>query len=353
VFNPSSTQNQTPASSPTSSPIARPARRIAFALGLCAAAAAHAAGPYTLTDLGSKTFGHGMNADGVVAGEVNYNNVTAAAALWHPDTATWTTLRLGWTAYAVNRAGAAVGNDSNHQTLDTAIRWSPSGVPHALRPDISFSNASDIDDAGTAYGYYYNTTDQRYHAVTWTGDVATELGCPDGYQCAAVTGNGHGVIAGNVMEIFGPLTWPALVQDGQWNLLPTRGGCGAVYGVNARGHVVGSACQDASGFTSHGFIWKDGRVRDLGSLQRDWNSIALAINAHDVIAGQVQQPGTLSKAAVWEDGTWTVLADVTAGSEGYQFSQAVGIDATGRVLVNASGPDGKVHALVLTPVVGN
>lgn len=319
-------------------------------LGLVASASAQAAGPYTLTDLGSMTRGNGMNADGDVAGMVDLESAEPRSAIWHAGTATWTVLRKGWTATAVNRHGGAVGSDSMRQGFDVAIRWSPAGVPTLLRPGTSVSEANDIDDAGTVYGDYYDTTDGLFHAVTWTGDVATELGCIAGYQCTAITGNGHGVVAGNVLEINGPLAWPALVQDGQWTILPTRGGCGRVHAVNARGHVVGDACQDSADNTWHGFLWKGGRLRDLGSTHRAWISSAFAVDAHDVVAGMVQQPGAIPSAAVWEAGTWTVLADVTAGADAWHFWNATGIDASGRVLVNASGADGHMHALVLTPV---
>lgn len=332
-------------------PSLRRARPAALALALVAAATAHAAGSYTFVDLGERTVGNGMNADGDVAGTLNENTQQSQAAVWHAATGTWTPLRHGWKAMAVNRGGGAVGSDSMHETLDVAIRWSPAGFPTVLPAADSVSDANGIDDAGTVYGDYFEPADGLFHAVTWAGTVRTELGCPDGFQCSAITGNRHGVILGDVLEINGPGRWPALVQDGQWTILPTPGDCGSMHAVNAKGHVVGDACQVSTGFDVwHGFLWKGGKMHDLGSLRKGWISSAFAVNAQDVVAGFVQQPGAIPHAAVWEAGTWTRLEDVTAGAEGYTFWNAAGIDDAGRVLVNATAADGKSHALVLTPV---
>jgi uncharacterized membrane protein len=331
-------------------PSLRRARSAALALSLVGSAAAHAAGSYTFVDLGERTVGHGMNPNGDVAATLHENTRQSQAAVWHAATGTWTELRHGWEAVAVNRSGGAVGSDSMHETLDVAIRWSPAGFPTVLPAAGSVSEANGIDDAGTVYGGYYEPADGLYHAVTWAGATRTDLGCVDGFQCTAITGNRHGVIAGDVLEINGPGRWPALVQDGQWTILPTPGNCGSMHAVNARSHVVGDACQVSTTYDVwHGFLWKNGTLHDLGSTRKDWISSAFAVNAQDVVAGMVQQPGAISHAAIWEAGTWTRLEDVTAGAAGYFFWNAVGIDDAGRVLVNTTAPDGLSHALVLTP----
>lgn len=76
--------------------------------------------------------------------------------------------------------------------------------------------------------------------------------------------------------------------------------------VNNRGQVAGyTSPPSATAPGSHGFIWEDGFLRDIGTIPGSITSLPLDINEAGEIAGQAD-----GGALTWKDGTWTPLGFV-------------------------------------------
>ena len=170
-----------------------------------------------------------------------------------------------------------------------------------------------INDRGQAVGSSGTCTNIATHAVLWENDTASEL--PnlghDGNDAYAI--NDHGQAVGYVSTTDGTTIvaslWPNGVHSAVTNLgiLPGDGAAFAT-GINNRGQVVGSTFNSAG--WSRGFIWQDNMMTDLNTLiPRDSNLFMIA-------ASNINERGQISGMA-------TVM----------------------------SGPDeGKIHAILLTPV---
>jgi probable HAF family extracellular repeat protein len=170
-----------------------------------------------------------------------------------------------------------------------------------------------INDQGQAVGSSGTCTNIATHAVLWENDTASEL--PnlghDGNDAYAI--NDHGQAVGYVSTTDGTTIvaslWPNGVHSAVTNLgiLPGDGAAFAT-GINNRGQVVGSTFNSAG--WSRGFIWQDNVMTDLNTL------IPGDSNLFIIAASNINERGQISGMA-------TVR----------------------------SGPDeGKIHAILLTPV---
>jgi probable HAF family extracellular repeat protein len=167
-----------------------------------------------------------------------------------------------------------------------------------------------INDRGQAVGSSGTCTNIATHAVLWENDAAFQL--PDlgrvGSDAYAI--NDHGQIVGYVSSPDGTTIFAAIWQNGGVTSIPTLPGDSAAFatGINNRGQVVGSTFNSMG--WSHGFISQDGVMTDLNTL------IPGDSNLFIIAASNINERGQISGMA-------TVM----------------------------SGPDeGKIHALLLTPV---
>ena len=170
-----------------------------------------------------------------------------------------------------------------------------------------------INDQGQAVGSSGTCTNIATHAVLWENDTASQL--PDlgfdGNDSYAI--NDHGQVVGYVST--GTTIVASLWQNGAHSAVTSLGilpGDGAAFatGINNRSQVVGSTF-NSTGW-SHGFISQDGVMTDLNTL------IPGDSNLFIIAASNINERGQISGMA-------TVM----------------------------SGPDeGKIHAILLTPVEG-
>ena len=113
--------------------------------------------------------------------------------------------------------------------------------------------------------------------------------------------------------------------------------------LNEQGQVVGSSTT-ASGNT-HAFLWEDGVMIDLGTLDAPYNftSLASSINERGQIAGTSYSSnlGLDGHAFLWEDG---VMIDL--GTLGGAYSQANAINGRGQVVGFSETPSGEQHAFL-------
>jgi probable HAF family extracellular repeat protein len=170
-----------------------------------------------------------------------------------------------------------------------------------------------INDQGQAVGSSGTCTFMAIHAVLWENDTAFELPNLGHDGNAAYAINDHGQAVGYVSTTDGTTIvaslWPNGVHSAVTNLgiLPGDGAAFAT-GINNRGQVVGSTF-NSSGW-SRGFVWQDGVMTDLNTLIPEDSNLFI------IAASNINERGQISGMA-------TVM----------------------------SGPDeGKIHAILLTPV---
>jgi probable HAF family extracellular repeat protein len=159
---------------------------------------------------------------------------------------------------------------------------------------------------------------------TWT---ITDLGAGDWSYALAI--NNHGQIVGQSAD-HGAFLW----QNG--GLIDLSLGFGSTaWDINDRGVVVGNYL---SGGSTHGFVWRNGVVTDLGDL--GFFGSLTGINRRGQIVGyRYSASGRPYSSFVWEDGTFTDLGDLGGG-----YTTAQAINDRGEVVGSSATADGVFHA---------
>ncbi len=201
------------------------------------------------------------------------------------------------------------------------------------------SFARDINDRGQITGNA-NTANGRLHAYIWENGFMRDLGfLPNGVDFSrGYAINENGTITGesdnNSSKAFvvfpNDTTMTALFglitnnPDG----LNIAGGFGA--GINDNLQIVGTMSR-LSPSVIRGFIYADGTVRDLGSIDELTTTPARAwgINHFGQAVGLSRNAGGVSHATLWQNGTATDLGSLGGDTA---FSEALRINDRGQIV---------------------
>ena len=163
-----------------------------------------------------------------------------------------------------------------------------------------------------------------------------------GGAAAFATGiSGNGLVSGfNSGE---PFIWnPATGQ------VTNLGGNGAeAFGVNNSGQATGF--DGLNGADIQAFLYSDGVLQDLGTLAGPSvgdQSYGNAINNAGVVVGQDTAVG----AFVYSNGVMTNLNSLVPAGSGFTLNNAVAINNSGQILVQATNAAGTEEAVLLNPV---
>jgi probable HAF family extracellular repeat protein len=271
----------------------------------------------------------------------NFDCFVSHAFQWRNGTLTdLGSLGPGWSSAAVwvNDTGQIVGLSENGM-IDPligfpefrAVLWKNGGITDLGTLEGGYESiANAVNNRGQVVGFSTNTIPDPFsffpffgatqsRAFLWQKGAMLDLGTLGGPDATAISINDHSQIAGQsytnstpnpVLDACGffamnvPTEDPFIWKNGKMTDLGTLGDtCGFVTGQNDRGQVIGQS--DLTGdLTFHPFFW-DGRIRDLGTLGGD-TGVANWINDDGEIAGKADLPGPTPQnhnAVLWEDGS--------------------------------------------------
>lgn len=117
-------------------------------------------------------------------------------------------------------------------------------------------------------------------------------------------------------------------------------------GINDRGQVVGYG--DTAGGETHGFLYAEGTMTDLGTLGGRTSS-AQDINASGQIVGNSDTADGALHAFLFDDGAMIDLNTLVDPVGGWVLTSAAAINDSGWIIGSGKAPDGQSRAFLLRP----
>ena len=328
------------------------------------------AGTYSVTDLGVLTDlpgrtdakPNGINAAGLVAGA----NVISGAYRAVLYGGTWTNLgTLGGSeslGSTLNASNQVVGSAATTSSGTHAFLWTPGGtdgvVGNSQMKDLGTLGGSNSQADGinrfsrvTGYSDVSAAGKVRQHAFLYTGSTMSDIGTllsslPNSFGYG-INASGH--VTGTAYDA-GYSQPHAFFYNGTTAVdIGSIGGLGATaLGINDGDHIVGY--YDTTNSTSHAFLYFGGTMTDLGTLGGDY-SYGIGINNSNVVVGGsfVDVNNATYHAFIWSN---NALADLNtlldASGAGWTLVEARAINDAGQIV--GTGTHGGVHhAFLLTP----
>lgn len=234
----------------------------------------------------------------------------------------------------VGNHGWSVSSMTNALSDQRCQRQVCAAVP-SLPNDLGLTDtrANAVNNLGHVAGESAALNGAVRHAMLFDGTNAIDLGAFDDscggcmLSSVATALNDKGQVVGNGQVEDGSRRQAFLWQDGLFAGLGTLGGLNSsASAINRKGHVVGSA-QRADGYT-HAFVYRNGKMRDLGTLGSDLSSDASGINDAGQIVGNSYQGAGIYRAFIHQDGVKTRLPLV----QGAEWAVASDINNQGWVV---------------------
>ena len=284
----------------------------------------HLLSTYTITDLGANLIPTALNNNGQVVGYTyNSSTETATSFLWSQGKLTPLTGVSGSVvASGINDSDEVVGDSSSSGPFLLNLN---NGVVTSLR-----LGPTAINDAGEIAG------DDDDAAVYENGTlIKLDPGASYSYATAI---SGNGLVAGyapgdsSIAGDADPWVWnPATGQA-----TDLGGGGAEAFGVNNSGQATGFDGLDNADIQA--FFYSHGKFQDIGQSQGN------AINNAGLVVGQ-----NGADAFIYGNGVATDLNSLIPAGSGLTLNNAVAINNSGQILVQATDTAGTEHAVLLTP----
>jgi probable HAF family extracellular repeat protein len=241
----------------------------------------------------------------------------------------------------------------------------------ALPGEATTSVAISITDADTVVGNSENGTIDpiigvpEVRAVFWEDGRIKDLGTFGGNHSLASSINNRGQIVGYALNTtLDPFSWLGLFlgssnstqtraflwENGHKRDLGTLGGPDAAAGrINERGDVAGisytsSIANPSTGVpTLHPFLWREGKMIDLGNLGGTQSGVAEMNNRGQVIGASTLPGDQVVDPFVWDNGR---LIDLHTDTVGGNLYTANAINDLGQVVGAGAFPDHPYDAYV-------
>ena len=253
----------------------------------------------------------------------------------------------GHYAQAINERGVVTGFTADGSgVLAGWVR--ADGATHALPAIDGYARPDGLNDRGQVLYSAGQFQGARATRLWDDGDVVTAPAAPDGRMIHGLDVNRHGGVAGFAGSLYQADAYLWRPGRAPVALGHVAGGVAALaVAINDRGDVVGTDYVPGDGYTARAFLWRDGRMVDLGTLGGASASIGLLhgamspVNAHGHVVGNSRTSDGETHAFLWRDGLMTDL-----GTLGGAYSNALGINDRGQVVGTSTTADGERRAFL-------
>jgi probable HAF family extracellular repeat protein len=272
-------------------------------------------------------------------------------------------------AGSINARGWAAGQSQTglfdpilHGPGVHAVLWKKGQIIDLGSLDGNASLGIYVNEAGQVVGLSDNTTPDPFsmfgigvqiRTFVWEDGILQDIGTlggPDAVPGSSCSGQPRNVVVGLSYTSFTPNASTGvptvdtfLWKDGKMIDLGNLGGTMAGFGpcANHRGQVINASTLPGDS-VSHAFIWDDGVMTDLGTLGGD-NSEAIWLNDAGDVVGSADLPGShLHHAIFWGHGKIHDLGTVS----GDPCSRGRGMNARGQVVGGSSDCANFLHAFL-------
>lgn len=350
---------------------------VAFlAIGLSTARAQLRASVYSVTDLGvvwgmTESEPAAINNMGQIVGTSSTD--TEGCAFRYNINTMVDIGGYGTRAFGISQTGLVVGDfiRTEPASPNRAALFERGGpIDIGLLPGMLYSRANAVNSNKYVVGYSGSELDSvKSRAFYWHNSTGmVDVGTLGGAHAQALAINDAGWVTGNAQiagrsgasHAFLYSVWPGNGPIRPMQDLGTLGGPTS-YGtaINMSNHVVGYSALGGPSYGTHAFLYKGGKMIDLGSLNpgvisSDY-SAALGVNNSDQIVGySYVGVDAVRQAAViyYSPQVGMVNLNDLIGREAKTFwlYSATAVNDSGQIVACANDSYGVEHALLLNPI---